>query len=131
VVINSFYVTCLGACPPISKKITELQNAFTANLGKNLFFVSITVDPETDTPEKLKAYAAKYGAKPGRLFLTGTKENVAVILKKLGQYSEDKTAHPTIILIGNDKTGLWKKAFAMMEVKDLVKNIESVLADKP
>ena len=130
VVINSFFSTCTAACPPMNRNLVKIQEAFAENMGKELFLISVSVDPATDTPERLKAYAAKFGAKDGWLFLTGTKENVDFALKKLGQYVEKKEEHSTILIIGNNKTGLWKKAFGLAKPEELIPIVESVLKDK-
>lgn len=129
IVINTFFASCTSACPPLNRNMERIQEAFAENLGKDLFLVSITVDPVNDTPEKLSEYAKKYNAREGWLFLTGTKENVDFALKKLGQYVEKKEEHSTILIIGNEKTGLWKKAFGLAKAEELIKVVESVLKD--
>jgi protein SCO1/2 len=52
-------------------------------------------------------------------------------LKKLGQYVEDKNDHLTIFIIGNERTGLWKKAFGLAKPEELVRVVQSVIDDKP
>lgn len=130
VVINCFFATCQGSCLPMSRTFVKLQEMLDPAMARDVVFVSISVDPTMDTPERLKDYATKLGAKPGWLLLTGTKENVDLIHKKLGQYVEDKNAHNNIFLIGNEKTGLWKKAFGLARVEELYKVLESVVNDK-
>ena len=73
----------------------------------------------------------KLGAKPGWYFLTGEKANVEFALRKLGQYVENKQDHTNIFIIGNERTGLWKKAFGLARADDIVKVVESVLNDQP
>jgi protein SCO1/2 len=130
VVINTFFTTCTSACPPLNRNLEKVQEAFKDRIGKDLFIISISVDPETDTPARLKEYAAKFHAVPGRLFITGKKENVDFALHKLGQYVEDKNEHSTIVIIGNERTGLWKKAFGLAQADELVAIVRSVLDDK-
>jgi cytochrome oxidase Cu insertion factor (SCO1/SenC/PrrC family) len=130
VVINSFFATCHGSCPVMSGNFAAIQNAFGDRLGKDLILVSITVDPASDTPEKLREYAKNIKAKPGWYFLTGPQENVERALRKLGQYVADKNDHTNVFLIGNLQTGLWKKAFGLAKPDDLVKIVESVLNDR-
>jgi protein SCO1/2 len=130
VVINTFFATCVSACPTLNRTLAKVQEAFGTNLGKDLFFISVSVDPRTDTPERLRAYARQFGARDGWLFITGTKENVDFALKKLGQYVEKKEDHSTILIIGNDKTGLWKKAFGLAKPEELIPIVETVLKDK-
>jgi len=99
-------------------------------MGKEVYFVSISVDPTVDTPASLKAYAKKLNAGPGWYFLTGDKENVDFALKKIGQFVDDKNDHLNIFIIGNEGTGLWKKAFGLAREDELLKVVESVLNDK-
>jgi len=130
VVINTFFATCTSVCPPMTANISKVQDALGDRVGKDIFFVSISVDPQTDTPERLKEYARRFHARPGWSFLTGKKENVDWALYKLGQYVENKNDHTTIIIVGNESTGLWKKAFALAKADELVQVVRSVADDK-
>ena len=130
VVIIPFFTSCTNVCPPMNRTMERIQDALGDRLGKQVFLISISVDPVTDTPERLKAYAAKFHAKPGWSFITGSKENVDWALHKLGQYVEDKNSHTSIMIIGNEATGLWKKAFALARADELVKIIDGVANDK-
>jgi len=131
VVVNAFFATCQGSCLPMNRNLEKLQAAFKERMGKDLYIVSISVDPTVDTPQALKEYAKKLSATPGRLFLTGKKENVDWALYKLGQYVEQREQHTNVFIIGNERTGLWKKAFGLAQPDELVKIVESVLEDKP
>jgi len=131
VVISSFMATCTAACPPKNRNLEKIQEAAGDRLGKDVLILSISVDPMTDTPQRLKDYAKIYHAKPGWHFLTGKKENVDWALYKIGQYTEDKQDHVNIIVMGNEGTGLWKKAFGLAAASDLIKVFESVLNDHP
>lgn len=130
VVINCFFTTCTSICPPMTRNLEKIQEALADKLGNELLIVSITVDPVTDTPQRLREYAQRFNARSGRLFLTGKKENVEFILKKLGTYVADKNDHNSILLIGNVKTGLWKKAFGMAKADELITVVQSVIDDK-
>jgi protein SCO1/2 len=130
VVINSFFTTCKSVCPPMNRNFEKVQEALGDRLGKEAFLVSITVDPETDTPPRLKEYSRRFHAREGWIFLTGKKENVDWALYKLGQYVETKDEHTTIIIIGNEPKGLWKKAFGLAKPDELVKIIEDVINDR-
>jgi protein SCO1/2 len=130
VIINSFFATCQGSCLPITRNLEKVQEALGDRLGKDARIISISVDPTLDTPAELKAFAKKFHARPGWYFLTGSKENVDFILKKLGQYVEEKNDHYNIVIIGNERTGLWKKAFGLAKSDELVKVVDSVLNDQ-
>ena len=130
VVINTFFTTCTSICPPMNRNFEKMQEALGERLGKDVFLVSITVDPATDTPTRLKEYGKRFHAKPGWLFLTGKKENVDWALYKLGQYVETKDNHTSIFIIGNEPKGLWKKAFGLAKSEELIKIMEDVIADR-
>lgn len=130
VIINSFFATCQGSCLPITRNLEKVQEALGDRLGKDARIISISVDPTVDTPNELKAFSKKFHARPGWYFLTGSKENVDFILKKLGQYVEGKNDHYNIVIVGNDRTGLWKKAFGLAKSDELIKVVDSVLNDQ-
>ena len=130
VIIDSFFATCQGSCLPMSRNLEKVQNALGDRLGKDVSIISISVDPTVDTPTSLKAYANKLNARPGWYFLTGDKANVDFVLKKLGQFVDDKQDHLNIFIIGNERTGLWKKAFGLAKSEDLIKVVDSVMNDQ-
>ena len=129
VVIDTFFATCQASCLPMNRNLAQIQEGLGDRLGKDVNILSISVDPGVDTPTLLKAYAKKLNAKPGWYFLTGDKESIEFILKKLGQFVDDKNDHTNIFLIGNDRTGLWKKAFGLAKSEELMKVVESVVND--
>ena len=130
VVINTFFTTCKSICPPLNRNFQKIQEALGDRLGKDVVLISITVDPVTDTPTRLKEYAGLFKAQPGWLFLTGKKENVDWALYKLGQYVEAKDDHTSIIIIGNEPKGLWKKAMGLAAADELIKIVEDVINDR-
>lgn len=130
VIIIPFFTSCTGACPVMNQNLAKIQDWLGDRLGKDAHMISISVDPATDTVPKLQEYAKKMGARPGWFFLSGKRENVEFALKKLGQYVEAREAHSNIMIIGNTKTGLWKKAFSLASSEALISIVESVLNDK-
>jgi protein SCO1/2 len=130
VVVNAFFTTCTSVCPPMNRNMEKVQEALGDRVGKDVLLVSISVDPTTDTPPRLKEYAQRFHAGPGWLFLTGKKENVDWALYKVGQYVEAKDDHTTLIIVGNEATGLWKKMFGMGKTAELIEIVKSVADDK-
>ena len=130
VVVNAFFTTCTSVCPPMNRNMEKIQEALGDRVGRDVFLVSVSVDPATDTPPRLKEYAQKFHARPGWTFLTGKKENVDWALYKLGQYVQNKDDHKTVLIIGNERTGLWKKAFGLARVDELIAVVNSVADDK-
>ena len=130
VVVNAFFTTCTSVCPPMNRNMEKIQEALGDRVGKDVFFVSLTVDPTVDTPARLKEYAKKFHAGPGWMFLTGKKENLDWALYKLGQYVETKDNHTSIFIIGNEPKGLWKKAFGLAKSDELIRILEDVINDR-
>lgn len=129
IIINTFFSSCTGSCPVMAHSLAAVQEKYADRVGKDLVLVSITVEPVTDTPRRLKDYATRVGAKSGWYFLTGSTEQVEAALRKLGQYVDTPAAHLNVILVGNDKTGLWKKLFGRAKSEEIVASVGSVLDD--
>jgi protein SCO1/2 len=129
VIINVMFATCTGACPVMSGTLEKIQDHLGGRLGRDVRLLSISVDPVHDTPARLKEYAARFHARPGWYFLTGPKENVEAVLRKLGQWSDEPSDHQTLLLIGNERTGLWKKALALAPTDELFPIVDSVVGD--
>jgi len=112
VTINFMYANCGDSCPLETAKLLEVQKMLGEHAGKNVHMYSITVDPDRDTPEVLEAYMEKFNVGPGWQFLTGKKEDIDLIRKKLGMYLEGENElkdHAISFLIGNEVTGRWVK----------------------
>lgn len=131
VVINSFFATCSGSCPVMSGTFRKIQTALGDRVGRDIHLVSITVDPETDTPEQLRKFAKAASAGPGWHLVTGSKENVTQTLRKLGLLTETKETHTAVVLIGNEPQGVWKKAFGLADSDEIVRLVQEVAKESP
>ncbi|MEW5854071.1 MAG: SCO family protein [Myxococcota bacterium] len=129
VVIHAFFTSCPHVCPTMSRKLLEVQEALGERVGRDIRFLSVSVDPTTDTPGKLRDYAHRFDAGEGWMFLTGEKQDVELALRKLGQYVDEPNNHTNILLVGNERTGLWKKAMGLARTEELVHLIRGVLDD--
>ena len=113
VVINLFYTECKYSCPLETARLAQVQRLLGDRVGKDIFFYSISIDPRKDTPAELMAYAKNYRAGPGWLFLTGTRNDVDILSKKIGLFSEpdpaDRDGHTPYVLLGNEATGQWMR----------------------
>jgi len=111
VVIDFIYTRCGDSCPLETARLAQVQRILGERMGRDIFFYSFSVDPVRDTPEELKAYAEKFHAGPGWLFLTGKKADIEAVRKKFGlgaRAGEDElTGHSTSLMIGNTATGQW------------------------
>lgn len=110
VLINVIYTNCKDACPLITQHLNQVRALMGERFGREVYFVSLTSDPERDSPAALKAFAQKQDADlPGWTFLTGDKKDVDHILKKLGQFSQNVEAHSTLLIAGNVGAKRWSK----------------------
>ena len=115
VVIDFFYTQCLDSCPLETARLAQVQRMLGDRVGRDIFFYSISIDPWRDTPAQLKAYAEKYRVGPGWLFLTGNNQDIELISKRLGLYSDpvDRDGHMPAVLLGNESTGQWIRNTAL------------------
>ncbi len=109
VVVSFIYLTCRDICPLMTARLARLQDQLGAAMGRDVHFVSITIQPEKDTPELLKEHAQAFGAGPGWTFLTGDPIDVAQVRYKLGERSRLINDHKSEILLGNDRTRHWAR----------------------
>jgi protein SCO1/2 len=86
--VTFIYATCTDTCPLLTAKMVEIQRRLGRDFGPLVQFVSITVDPEVDTPAVLRAYAREQGANvDGWRFLTGTPVAIADVLRRYGIFA--------------------------------------------
>jgi protein SCO1/2 len=111
VAINFIYTHCPDTCPLETAQLVQVQKIMGDRLGKDVFFYSISIDPERDTPEVLAEYRDRF--KANWTFLTGKKEDIIKIRRKLGLYIEEiqdgSNNHNVNMIIGNQATGRWMK----------------------
>ena len=117
VAINLIYTHCSASCPLETAKLAQVQRLLGDRVGKDVFFYSISIDPQHDTPEVLKAYMQKYHLGPGWLFLTGKEEDIKLVAKRLGLSSltdlSNRDGHMPSLMIGNEPTGRWVRQSAV------------------
>lgn len=110
VLVNFIFTNCEGACPLMTHKMTLVRDRFEGQIGDPLQFVSISIDPERDTPAAMKEFAkTNHADHEGWVFLTGKPEHLEAITKRLGQYTDEVEAHSTMMLAGNVNKAHWMK----------------------
>lgn len=111
VVINFIYTTCPDVCPMETAQMAQVSRVLGDRVGNDVHLISITIDPEHDTPEVLKEYRERFSANWS--FYTGDRDDIIQIRRKLGLYVENiggkKNNHNVNLIIGNQKTGRWMK----------------------
>src|ERR1044071_2655749 len=117
VAVNIIYTSCTAECPLETARLAQLQRLLGERMGKDIFFYSISIDPEHDTPAVLKAYMEKFGVGPGWTFLTGGAADIRAVTKKLGlsRYSDaaNKDGHTAILMVGDVPGGQWVRHSAV------------------
>ena len=114
VLLNFFLVTCKeGRCPIAMANIRKVQELLGERVGKDIFFLSITLQPDFDSPKVLKLYAEGLDAQPGWSLLTGTAADVETLRRGLGfvdvdpERDRDLTNHIGMARYGNDRLDRW------------------------
>lgn len=130
VVMDFIYTTCTTVCPVLSAIMGRVQQELDGELGADLHLVSVSVDPVRDTPDRLKAYAASHRASPEWVWLTGDKTEIDEILKGVGAYTPDFEDHPSMILVGDVRTGTWKRFFGFPGPDKIVAAVEELRASR-
>ncbi|MCO6055083.1 SCO family protein [Pseudomonas sp. MOB-449] len=132
VAINMMYASCAGICPTATANLLQVQKLLGARAGRDVFIYSISLEPELDTPQSLKAYAERYRIEPGWLFLTGTAASVEQVRYALGFYDPDpvidadKSSHSGMLRIGNDAYDSWTMAPTQATPRQILATIDHV-----
>jgi len=136
VAINFIFTGCTASCGMETARLRQVQDLLGDRVGKDVFFISISIDPENDTPEALKAYAAKFNVGPGWTFLTGKQKDIDLLRTRLGLYmppldknKPNEIDHDLAVTIGNQTTGRWQKASPMENPEVLATQIGSWLSN--
>ena len=126
VVINFMFTTCAMICPPVSAVSAKLAEDFAAaNQGARV--ISISIDPENDTADRLRAHRAKYlknsESHGSWKLLTGSRDAVARVLESLGQPAPGAGNHDAVYMVGDDKAGQWREIRGLASAKTLSKTL--------
>ena len=127
VIMNIIFTGCRSSCPIIMGRLVELQDLLGPRRD-DVSILSISVDPVLDTPQALHAYAESLQAGPGWYFLTGAKDAVDTVLRRLGNRASSPEDHSDVIVVGNDATGTWIKLTAIATTEDIARAVLEVSA---
>ena len=109
VAVNFVFTTCTTICSPMSAIFGRLQGALGPAMEQKIRLVSISLDPATDTPEKLREYADRFDRRAGWTFLTGPPDRVARVLRGLGGQAFVREGHRPLTLIGSASDRRWQR----------------------
>lgn len=133
VVINFMFIACGdGTCPITTANLSRVQALMQGRIGRDVFMYSITLNPEYDTPEALRAYAKTFHVGPGWLFLNASPADTELLRRKLGFYERnpledaDKSRHVAMLRYGNEPKQLWAMTSALVAPEVVAKSIQWV-----
>ena len=130
VVVDFVYTTCTTVCPVLSAVLRQVQEKLGDRLGSDVLLVSITVDPNRDTPARLKAYSARLGVRDGWTWLTGDKTVVDGVLKAFGAYTPNFEDHPSMIVVGDAASGEWGRFLGFPAASQILSRIDELSASR-
>lgn len=125
VVLDFIYGTCTTICPVLSAGFASLQRKL-AKEGRQPRLISITIDPENDTPRVMKEYLKRYRAKPGWDFLTGSRADIDKTMTAFDAYILDKMSHYPLNMIRDPQTGEWIRLFGLMSSREFLAEYKKV-----
>jgi len=127
VVLNFIFTTCTTICPMTSQVFSMLQHKLGADSSR-VHMVSISIDPEQDTPARLRAYAARFGAGASWQHYTGTVQASAEAQRAFGVYQGDKANHQPVTLLRAAGSDQWIRLDGFATADDMLGELRSQVA---
>ena len=126
VIVSLFFTSCSSICPMQGESLSRLQATLGDRLGRDVYLVSVSIDPERDPPERLKIWGLQFGAKPGWTLVTGRKSEIDKVAMALTGAPAVKGEHSPVVFVGSDKTGRWIRAYGLAEPARFASLIDEV-----
>jgi protein SCO1/2 len=132
VVIGFMYTSCDQICPLAMENLLAVRDRLGARVGRDVFILGMTLDPQFDTPEVLADYARAIGAGPGVTFLTGGLDDITLVRRKLGVFDPnpavdaDRTQHSGLAVIGNEPVGRWAAVPALVGPNRILRTLTKI-----
>jgi protein SCO1/2 len=123
VLVDFIFSTCSTICPVLSVSFVNLQHKLGDESG-SVRLVSISIDPENDTPRLMKGYLKRYHAKPGWDFLTGSRKDINSVMRAFNAYIPDKMSHYPLMFIRMPRDGKWVRTFGIMSTSELIAEVQ-------
>lgn len=132
VLINMMYASCSGTCPVSTANLMRVHKLLGDRVGRDIFFYSITLRAEFDTPAVLRDYAKMHSVGAGWKFLTGVPGDIEALRLKLGFYDldpkvdQDLSKHTGMVRIGNDKYSRWAMAPSLADPAQIIHTVRFI-----
>jgi len=133
VAINFMFTSCHENCPLATANLVAVQKMLGERAGREVTMLSISLDADHDTPERLRRYVKEYGVRTGWYFLTGRRSDIELLRRKLGAYElnpvldADPAQHAGIVILGNEPRGRWTAISAFSNPTRIRQAIERTL----
>jgi len=133
ILVNFMFTDCGDICPGMTQNLADVQKLLGDRVGRDIFMYSISLQPENDTPERLKAYAETFDVGPGWLFLTGAREDVELLRHRLGFVDSDPAQdadleqHIGTVRIANVPLHRWMMSPALLNPEAIVRSVMRVI----
>lgn len=128
VAINFIFSSCTSSCPLSTAIFRQVQK----KLGKQkVQLITISVDPDNDTPERLLEFSKRFKAEPGWTFITGEKSVISGLLKNLGAYTADKNEHSNMVILGNEAKHQWIRLYGFPQADDIIAALKNIAGAQP
>lgn len=125
VILNFIFTTCGAVCPVMSATFSQLQAALGPERDA-VRMVSISIDPEEDTPDALKTYAGKYGAGPQWQMLTGSLADSIAVQRAFGVYRGDKMSHQPATFLRAAPGQPWVRLDGFASAADILREVRQL-----
>lgn len=129
VVLNFVFTSCTDVCPLTSEMLSQFQTKLGKSLDK-IHIMTISIDPEHDTPATLKKYAAKYNAKSQWNFYTGTLDASIEAQKAFQAYNGDKMNHVPATYLRASPGKPWQRIDGFVSPEELLNSYQELTAAK-
>jgi protein SCO1/2 len=126
VMVNFIFTTCTTICPVMSATFTQVQNQLGAE-SDNVCMISVSIDPEHDTPERLVAYAERFSAGPQWNFFTGSEEDIVALQKSVDVFRGNKMNHEPTTLLRRAEGGPWVRVDGLASAADIVREYRQLV----
>lgn len=113
VLLSVFFMSCGNTCPLVTQNLREVQDLLGVRMGRDIFMISISLQPELETAETLRDYAESWDVRPGWSFVTGRPDDIGLLRRSLGfadsdpAFADDRDSHTGMVRYGNDRLERW------------------------
>src|SRR6476660_5740864 len=129
-IVTGFFTNCSSMCPFTQEKLAQVAKLLGPRLGKDVVIVSVSVDPQNDTPARMKDWGEKFHIGPGWTLLSGNPAEVDTLLKSLGLSVPLPQRHQSALIVGSTASG-WVRISSWTSAEKLAKLAESMSSAKP